>query len=757
MKSRHSITVKDLVLVGGGHAHVQVLRRFGMAPMPGVRLTLISREAAAPYSGMLPGLIAGHYDFDGTHIDLRPLARFAGAQFFVDEVTGFDLENKRILCRNRPAISYDLLSINTGSTPAMAGIPGADKHAIPIKPIDSFLERLAEFSNTMQTGAARAGDKPARIGVVGGGAGGVELLLALHHRLATAVSSSPKPNFHLITNTDDILPTHAASVRRKFRRILANRDITVHAGRTVVNVEERDGEKSVIYATGNSLSLDHLFWVTEASAPHWLSKTGLELDANGFITVHDTLQTTTDPSVFAAGDIAAVLGHPRPKSGVFAVRQGPPLSENLRLALTGKPAKPYHPQSHFLSLITTGDKCAVASWRGISIEGKAVWRWKNWIDVRFMERFNSLPDMNEDETLDITPGLASGEILSELANSAMRCGGCGAKVGPEILTRVLDTIAAEDGPESPLGQSRRDDAAIVVPPEGKVMVHSVDGFRSFIDDPYMFGAIATNHALNDLFAMGATPQTALALATLPFGTEEKTGQDLAQMMAGVRKILADHKTELIGGHTSEGLELSLSLAVNGYAELDEILRKSGMIPGQKLILTKPVGTGCLLAADMRHKAKGRWIDTALAGMLQSNAPAAKILRQHGATACTDVSGFGLLGHLLEMTEASEVTATLKPDDLPVLDGAHETIAAGIVSSLHSQNERLGTSVEATKDPSHPNLPLLYDPQTAGGLLASVPAGHAETCIAALADAGYEHAAIIGTIGARADGKAPVTF
>ena len=227
MKGNQVPVLKDLVLVGGGHAHVTVLKKFAMKPVPGVRLTLICRDLQAPYSGMLPGYIAGHYTFDEAHIDLVPLCRFAGARFIHDEVIGLDAENKRVLCRNRPDLGYDVLSINAGSAPDISAVPGAAGNVTPVKPIDGFVDN---WQNLCERMVGRRGG--ARIGIVGAGAGGVELTLAVQYRLKQLLAGKwpddTSPEFHLFTDADEVLVTHNRFVRAKFRRVLAERNINVH-------------------------------------------------------------------------------------------------------------------------------------------------------------------------------------------------------------------------------------------------------------------------------------------------------------------------------------------------------------------------------------------------------------------------------------------------------------------------------------------------------------------------------------------------
>jgi len=752
MQTSDTPIVKDLVLVGGGHSHVAVLKRFGMKPLPGVRLTLICRDVHTPYSGMLPGFVAGHYSFDDAHIDLGALARFAGARFYHSDVTALDPAARRVICANRPPVPYDLLSINVGSAPRTDDVPGAAETAVPVKPIHRFLERWEALIER-----ARAHDGPMTIAVVGAGAGGVEILLAIQYRLQqlrAEAGRSGEIGFHLFTDTDEILPSHNARVRRTFVQTLAGRGVTVHTNSAVAEVTP--GRLRTF--GGAEIEADEILWVTAAGAPSWPGEAGLSVDARGFIEVGDTLQSTSHPDIFAAGDVASMVNYPRPKSGVFAVRQGRPLAANLRRVLLGRTPSRFRPQARFLSLISTGDKYAVASRGVLSLRGRAVWRWKDWIDRRFMDKFNDLPDMADEAGPALPRGLASEDQIKEISAIAMRCGGCGAKVGADALTRALNTLVPVPRDDVLIGLHEPDDAAVVAVPPGKVMVHTVDSFRAMIDDPYIFGKIAANHSLGDIYAMGAEPQTALAIATVPFGLEAKVEDTLTQMMAGALEVLNEAGAALVGGHTSEGAELSLGFSINGLIDRDQVMRKGGLAPGDRLIVTKPIGTGTLFAADMRHKAKGRWITAALEQMIQSNRAGAETLIAHGAHACTDVTGFGLLGHLVEMVRASEVDVTLDLGAIPYLDGAEACVRAGIVSSLQPQNVRLRRAIvnldEAGRDPRYP---LIFDPQTAGGLLASVPGDRVDDCIAALKTLGYEHTAVIGSVEVQSNRLEPVTI
>lgn len=743
MKMNNSPIVKDVVLVGAGHAHVAVLRGFGMNPIEGVRLTLITREVDTPYSGMLPGLVAGHYTFDEAHIDTGPLTRFAGARLYQDEAIGLDVAAKRVLCRDRPPVPYDLLSLDIGSRPNTGDVPGAAEHAIPVKPIDGFIQRFEALRARVANGQSR------HIVLVGGGAGGVELLLSVHHRLSKDFGGL---TFTLVSSSADILPSFPPAFRARFRAILAERGIAVRAGQRVTRVAADHIEMGA-----DTIHADEVLWTTEAAPASWLADSRLALDPAGFLRVDAMLRAIDHQDIFAAGDMVAFDPKKIPRSGVYAVRAGPVLAKNLRAVLIGRRLRPYRPQREAMYIVSTGGPHAVLTRNGLVAAGGWAWRLKDAIDRRFMARFNRLPEMQGAMTVSGSK-LADKAALREISAIAMRCGGCGAKVGATVLSRALGEIVPYPRDDVLVGLDAPDDAAVVETGGPRLSVQTVDYFRAIVDDPYRFGMIAANHALGDVFAMGGEPQTALAIATIPYGLEAKVEADLSAMMAGANVVLSEASCALVGGHTSEGVELALGFTINGLVGRGVFLRKGGLQPGDALILTKPIGTGTLLAADMRGKARAAWVMAAIRHMTASNRIGAEVLARHGVHAATDVTGFGLLGHLVEMTKASGVDATLLIDCIPVLPGARETVAAGVFSSLQPQNVRLRRAIrDLDAAQAMPLYPLLFDPQTAGGLLASVPADQAEACVEALRLAGYTDASIVGSVTMRSESLEPISL
>ena len=723
--------VRDLLLLGGGHSHVQVLKHFAMQPLPGVRLTLISDDYVSPYSGMVPGYIAGHYSLDEIQIALEPLCRRAGARFICAKVIGLDRDSGRVLMAGRPALRYDVLSINSGAQPNLHGLPG-----IAVKPISGFLTQWPGLlaSTSCEATGDPASSAPSKNGValVGAGAGGVEVAFACRASMPAQVP------IKLIGPT--LLPGLNRAARKLVRQAMREKNIEYIAQRVTNACTAADGFR---------LSLDNesveeamqLLWVTDVRAPHWLAESGLDCDDKGFVRVNTFLQSVNDRHIFVAGDAAHLQGRERAKAGVFAVRAAPILAANLARAVQGLPLQgpnsQFRPQNNFLTLIGLGapDQPDALAIRGAwALRGKLFWRLKNWIDQRFIRRFNELPAMDA-PSLDLPAPLAAA-----LPDDPMRCGGCGAKLAADPLKRVLQKLPSQSAAHVTLGIG--DDAAEVRHGTGATLL-SVDGFRAMIDDPYLLGRICAHHSLNDLYAMGAQPVSALALATIPFMAEAMMEDDLHQLLRGVVDVLNASNTPLVGGHSAEGAELSIALTVTGTPG-QTTLTKAGAQEGDTLILTKPLGTGVILAGSMR----GIHVPGAVAGavncMDSSNAASVEILRDCGVNALTDVTGFGLLGHLSEMLRGSGCGVSLRLKEIPLLPGALLMAKQGVASSLQAANALALADFTLAADLDTERLGLLSDPQTSGGLLASVPALRADACLEAL-QAQQIDAASIGEI------------
>ncbi len=392
-----------------------------------------------------------------------------------------------------------------------------------------------------------------------------------------------------------------------------------------------------------------------------------------------------------------------------------------------------------------------------------------------MRKFSDLPVMGAtgEAEEDHGRGLVAREdnLESLRRRAAMRCSGCAAKVGAPILSRVIERIrderpAGEAFSQVVAGIDDPDDAAILVVPPRRHLVQTIDYIPEIISDPYLFGRIAANHCMSDIFAMGAEAHSALCLVLAPFGAESAMEELLFQALGGMTRALDSMGVPLVGGHTAEGERLALGVSANGFIRPDRATRKTGLREGDLLILSKPLGTGCLFAAEMRLEARASWIDRAVDSMLLDNLRASEILRDHGADAMTDVTGFGLLGHLAEMLDVSAgteeaggggVSVELLLDYLPVLPGAVEVARKGILSSLHHHNRSAFEVVESVEEfTRHEAFPILVDPQTSGGLLAGVPEGKAGDAVAELVAAGYAEACVIGRVSAGGDGL-PVTL
>jgi len=367
--------VKRLVLAGAGHAHLHVLRALGEARWPGVEVVLISPHPRQIYSGMVPGWIAGHYRLEQCVAPIEPLAAAARVRYIQDAACGVDADRRLVHLRDGDAIAYDVLSLNTGAGLALDASLAKHPGLLPIRPLESFVSRWEDALRGLLQ------DRKSRLAVVGGGAAGVELALAIAYRLRRP-SGAAAPRVVLACG-GGLLSGHGPGVVKRARKALARQEVDIVEGWIEA------GPSGLQTDDGAALVADWIVAATGVRPPAWLARSGLALAPDGFVAAGPTQQSVSHAEVFAAGDIASRIDAAHAKSGVYAVRAGPVLTRNLRLAIEGRETVPYLPQRRSLYLLATGPKVAIVSWGGLSAAGHLAWLWKDWIDRRFMCRYQS--------------------------------------------------------------------------------------------------------------------------------------------------------------------------------------------------------------------------------------------------------------------------------------------------------------------------------------------------------------------------------
>ncbi len=364
--------MKQLLLVGAGHAHAQVLQGWARAPLPGVALTVVSPQALAPYSGMVPGWLAGQYRYDEIVIDFPALARAAGARWVATELQSLDAAAQHVRLADGEVLHYTLLSLNVGSTLRPPVLASA--RVLSLRPLSALRPAWEALLKEWQAAASTA---PLHVAAVGGGAAGVESVLAVVAHLRR-LRPDRRVSGALFSRGAELLPGIATAARRAAERALAAAGIALKLGVA--------GDATTLAGAGLVL------WATGAQAHGWQRdasrRGGLAASDEGYIHVDAQLRSSSHPSVFAVGDAANWLPGPAlPKAGVYAVRQGPVLLHNLRAVLSGGALRAYRPQRRFLALLATGDGRAIASRGPFGAQGRWVWHCKDHIDRGFVGRF----------------------------------------------------------------------------------------------------------------------------------------------------------------------------------------------------------------------------------------------------------------------------------------------------------------------------------------------------------------------------------
>lgn len=715
---------RDIVLIGAGHTNLHVVRMWASQPLPETRLTLISPFSRATYSGMLPGTLAGLYQPEDMEIDLYRLALASNSRLLVDAVTGIDVINRRVLFEMRPPVRFDVASIGVGSVPAGIDRWRAHPNVLAIKPMATFRTRLESQLLSLQQ---RLNGREIRVVVVGGGAAGLEISLCLD---AWFAERGIERAITLLDSGSQMLRGYLPKTVRLALDELQRRRIICVNDASVQDINE----DSVVDTQQRYFAADLVIWATGAAPSDLIQNIPLPKVEDGFLAVRSTLQTTCDAPIFAVGDCATLVDQSVPKAGVYAVREGPILWRNIQRLARGEPLESYRAQTRFLSLLADGRGAAFFDFKGFATHSRWAWRLKDHIDRKFMRMHQELHAMPQ------------SSVESTSGRTEMRCLGCGGKAGANVLRMAFARLQAtfpQLGPQQAFAEPS--DAALLIG-QSRADLVSVDFFHAFLDDPWLVGRIAALNALSDIWAMGGRATGALAMLSLPEGEPMSQAELLFQTLAGALHEFGQHGVELLGGHTLEADSLMIGFTVLGTLEGREPTVKSKLQLGDQLVLTKPIGTGAILAALRTGRAKATWMDSMLASMLRPNCGAAEVAQRHGVRAMTDITGFGLAGHLLEMLQASQMTADIRLQDVPFLPGCLELLQAGTQSTLAPANSELARAHCEVMSPhaSDPRFAALFDPQTSGGLLIGVTAAESSGLLKDLAEQGC-HARCIGEV------------
>lgn len=696
-----------IVLLGIGHTNAHVLRMWRMNAPDGVGLTCISDHPIATYSGMLPAVLAGQQPVSAMQIDLVRLCASVGAQLILDRVKRVDAQSQVVHFHERPPLSYDALSIGIGSVATKSEISLDPNTVVEIKPMQTFLNRLGD---ALELAVEERRGQEVRIAVVGSGVAGIEIACCLRPFLEKRLQTPYR--VRIVTRSSEILPDLDPKTRARVQKALSDREIEISSNATVAGVIAN----AIQLSDGTMLNADLVVWSTGASPPDLLNELGLATDPDGFLATNASLQSLSSSRVFAVGDTGTIEGTDVPKAGVYAVRQGPILWENLQRLLVGAPLQRYRPQHSFLKLINFGDGSALGQWKGMCFSGRWVMRLKESIDLGFMEKFRVIPMEDEQEE--------------------MQCRGCGCKVGADLLQTALPAA----------GEIKLEDAAEIGQVGSTHWVASTDFFSSPFDDAYLTGRVAALHSASDILASGAKPSHALSNIVLPEGPTNPQREVLRDILAGARREFDALGASIVGGHTIEGPRMEIGFTVIGESTGELLISKSNLKSGDGLYLTKPIGIGVLLASHMRSACKAEDYVALLEAILQPQDGYARVAVEKGVTAGTDITGFGLAGHLLEMLDSSDLAAALDLDQVPLLPGSADAVRSGITSSLAPANRVAAARIETdAKTRKTAKFDLLFDPQTCGGLLFGVSRAASQSFLDACCELGLETPTRIGEV------------
>ena len=673
---------KQLVLIGGGHANVQVLKKLCMNNIKGLHTILISEHFEAIYSGMTPGFIHEDFSREEISIDLQRLCFNAGATFIKDKVIKLDTNHKELHLQNFPTVNYDLLSINTGSisNTKKINIENSSK-CFFVKPISSLVKNLNQIDQIVK-------NNKNKIVIIGGGVASYELAFSLKRRYESLAEFTilgkkilKEKNLNKKTKND-------------LKGIAENLNIKVYQGE-VISISE----KYLTLNNGEKIDCDLSLISTGASIESWLLESNLSKDEKGFIKVNDNLLSIYDKNIFVTGDACSIENKPKPKSGVMAVRQGETLKENIFLKLTGKNLIKFKPQKNWLYLIGTYKNYALLNYFILSFHSRWCWVLKVWIDRNFINNFKFINNLRMTKR---------NFELENFKNTLMYCQGCGSKVSKSTLINYIkknsDNIYLKD--------------SSIVNNKSLQILQTIDHIKLFSSlNPFDFGKISFLHSQNDILAAGGEVKSLSVSLGVPFSENSVEKFYLEYFMAGIKFEADKNDCVISSGHSYQSQEAGITLTLNG--EIESNVSKNSAKVGDLIYLSKPLGTGYLLAAYFNNSEmlSGYDFEKILNNLKKGNFFAANSARDSGSQTMTDVSGFGLSSHLIDICSSSNLSAELllTPDILinSNIDLLRIFQSTGFKNNHNSSRKNIKISE------NHPLKNILFDPQTNGPMLIAI--------------------------------------
>ena len=682
LKIKKNVIKKDLILLGAGHANIEVIKYLGNLKLDGLRITLISKNYNTTYSGMVPGYIEGIYNWEDINIDLIQLSYQYNINIIISEVLKISAKKRKIFLKNRPPIKFDFLSINLGIRSNVNNIHGAKENALFLKPISEIKTTILSILKS----------KSENITIIGGGAAGVEVSLALRDRFR---KNNINKNIILISKYNTLMKNYPFNVRNSLKSELIKNKIKILFDSKITKINKT----SIVINDHKKLKCSCAILATDALPPDVVNKSDLKISKDGFISVLNTLQSNTSTNIFASGDIADIEDYKLAKAGVYAVRQSKILKRNLERIYKNKNLYKYKPQKSYLSIIGITNGKALANKYFFAFKGKFFWKLKRYIDKKFIEKYK---DFKSNEK-NFVPSIDS----IEPSEYDMQCAGCGSKIPQTVLKKVFSQNLQE-------GSFDANDVK-----GANRLVHTVDTITSIIDDLYLLGKIAAKHSLNDLIASNSGLLSVQMVLGIPQALNRIQERDIYQIKEGANSIFNEFGVTISGGH-SYSIEEGKSTVGFSLIGKKNTISKNNLKKNQKLkiFMTGRLGTALVMAALKYKIISGKYYNEVITEMTNSNFLIYTLFKKHMINNITDISGFGLALHLQNLLLRNKMFkgANIYLNKIPMLEGAKEAIKKNVSSSLSYSNKNIINNDLKVLIKDKKYLNILFDPQTSGGFL-----------------------------------------